>query len=305
MLRKSIVVCFVAFVALLAGSSAQSRDITLLVTADMHFGFDDATTVVNVNNIAMMNSLPGVAYPASIGGVVQTPSGVVVLGDLTQGGKPAERKLFENHYPLHGGKTNEQIRYPVFECLGNHDRRWRPVAPDKSVGEMVKDRHGDTMYGFDLQGVQFYLVGEYPNELGCQWLAKNLASIGKSKPIVLFFHYDLWDDKWWSPAQRENFRTTIDGYNVLAIIHGHKHDSFIYKWNGYDVFSPGSPKSEANQHNIGVLNITDDRVVWAERDCYDGQTHVAAHWECSFAKTFATASVEQPKRRLLIQKIHR
>ena len=290
MLRKRLLAClFVAVGVVFSCCCARGRDFTLFVTADMHFGFDGATTAVNVKNIVMMNALPGTAYPPGIGGVVGTPSGVIVAGDLTHGGKPSEWIGFERCYPLHGGTDADQIHYPVYECLGNHDRRWKPVPPDKTVGEKVTARHGGKTYAFELDGVHFYNVGAYPDEATCQWLAGNLAATGTCKPTVIFFHYDLWDDKWWSPAQRERFRQTIDGYNILAIIHGHKHDSFIYRWNGYDVLSPGSPKSEAPQHNIGVLHITDDKLIWAERDCYSGQTHVAPHWEDTFVKTFAVS----------------
>ena len=262
------------------------RNVTMYVTSDTHFGYDNETTTINLNNIAMMNSLPGTAYPSQIGGVVDAPYGVIVAGDLTQDGKLSEWDEFDDCYPLHGGSGPEQIHYPVYECTGNHDRHenlgslWGTV-----VKREVTDRHGDEKYGFDVQGIQFYSVDQYPTESKCQWLSENLASIGTDKPVVLFFHFDMWDDEWWSAEDRERFRQTIDGYNILCIIHGHKHNSFIYDWNGYDVFSPGSPKSEADNHSVGVLNITDNQLVWAEYSCYNGSTQVAPHWESTFIKT--------------------
>ncbi len=270
---------------------AESRNITMFVTADNHFGFDSATTDINRANIQAMNSLPGTAYPSNIGGTVGTPSGVIVAGDLTQDGQPDEWDKFEDHYPLYGGTGTNEIRYPVYECTGNHDRHelslWDQLAGAKTVKEEVADRHGDQKYGFEIQGVQFYSLDQYPTESKCEWLTEELALVGTEKPVVLFFHFDMWDDEWWSPAERENFRQTINGYNILGIVHGHKHDSFVYNWNGYDVFSPGSAKSEADDHSVGVLNITDKKLTWAEYDLYDssGTTMVGGHWEDTFVKT--------------------
>ena len=268
-------------------------DITMFVTADNHFGYDSATTTINRVNVNMMNNLPGTAYPANLGGNVGTPAGVIVAGDLTQDGEPAEWDAFEAHYPLHGGTGTNVIHYEVYECTGNHDRHWEPNWLEqqygyKSIKEEVALRHGDQEYGFDIQGVQFYSVDQYPTEYKCGWLGGELASIGTEKPVVLFFHFDMWDDEWWSPSDRERFRQTIDGYNILCILHGHKHDSFIYEWNGYDVFSPGSPKSAADDHSVGVLNITDTELTWAEYNTYDSSGNLTSgHWEDTFVKSLA------------------
>ena len=281
---------------------AEGRDVTMFVTADNHFGYARETTAMNRVNINMMNNLPGTPYPASIGGKVGTPAGVIVAGDLTQGGKPCEWNEFRKHFPLHGGTGPNVIHYDVYECTGNHDRRWKPnwmelqMADYKTVKEEVALRHGDRKYGFDIQGVQFYSLDEYPTESKCKWLGDELASIGKKKPVVLFFHFDMWDDKWWRPAEREHFRQTIDGYNILCILHGHKHNSYIYDWNGYNVFSVGCLKSAGNDHIIGVLKITDTKLIWAEYSHYDSSGNLApAHWEETCVKSLTEKSGRRRK----------
>src|SRR3990172_8316222 len=63
-------------------------DITFFVASDSHYGLKqwESNEKPNKKAIHDMNSLPGVAYPLFGAGVVSTPKGVVVTGDLTDSG---------------------------------------------------------------------------------------------------------------------------------------------------------------------------------------------------------------------------
>jgi len=211
-----------------------------------------------------MNGMAGTVYPASIGGVVGIPRGVIVPGDLTENGLSSELDEYIDHYPLNGGIGVNEIHYPVKESTGNHDR-WDSTTP---VLDEVESRQGGLLYSWDWDGVHFASLDLYPTTSTSTWLANDLASITPQTPVVLFSHYGYregMDRIGWADWDTESttFLNAIEGYNVIALIHGHDHNTDQYTWEGYDVYTPGSPKNiEVN--SFGVMNITDDKVTWAE-----------------------------------------
>jgi cytolysin (calcineurin-like family phosphatase) len=77
------------------------------------------------------------------------------------------------------------------------------------------------------------------------------AEVGAScRPVIVIMHYgfDPFSDegRWWDEAQRLAFLDVVRPYNVVAILHGHVHETRAYSmtdaWGkNYDVFSLGSP----------------------------------------------------------------
>jgi cytolysin (calcineurin-like family phosphatase) len=77
------------------------------------------------------------------------------------------------------------------------------------------------------------------------------AEVGAScRPVILIMHYgfDAFSEegRWWDEAQRLAFLEVVRPYNVVAILHGHVHETRAYTMSdafgrGYDVFSLGSP----------------------------------------------------------------
>lgn len=92
------------------------------------------------------------------------------------------------------------------------------------------------------------------------WLAADLkANAGGGRPVILFQHYgwdtfstERWDPEkstfddagsgpphWWSEAERQALLDTLQGYNILAVFHGHQHETpMIYRAAGLDLIKP-------------------------------------------------------------------
>ena len=103
------------------------------MASDLHYGQEQEKNNEKGNKkaIAMMNNLPGAAFPDSDFGKIEKPRGVLVTGDLDR--QRFGRQLhtaniwaynvfdgFVDDYPVKGG-AGAHIRYPVFEGYGNHD----------------------------------------------------------------------------------------------------------------------------------------------------------------------------------------
>lgn len=97
-------------------------------------------------------------------------------------------------------------------------------------------------------------------ESGLPWLKRNLAANAQDgRPVVLFQHYgwdsfslERWDPQkstfddegsgaphWWSEEERQALLAVLKGYNVVAVFHGHQHETpMIYQRDGYDIVKP-------------------------------------------------------------------
>ncbi len=235
----------------LAAPGSDQRDLTFFVAADTHFGVSGISEL-NRKQIEAMNVLPGSQFPPSLGGTVGRPQGVLVAGDLTDYGRSGQWDQFVTHYGLTGG--DGLLKYPVQECTGNHDRyvnEWSEVLAG------VQKRHGHLVRGWVWQGVCFLCLDMYPDRAARDWLARQLATIGRQRPIVLYFHYSIvgpYSDSW-SADEKAAFADVISGYNVLGIFHGHYHWSEHYTWKGFDVYNVGSPRHMCL--SFGVVHISE------------------------------------------------
>ena len=231
--------------------------VTFFVAADTHCGAKDITAL-NRRQIAAMNALPGTAYPPAIGGAVGRPRGVLIAGDLTEDGLGRQWKQFVSDYGLTG--RDGLLRYPVFEGTGNHDRHallFRPVL------DGVRKRHGGLTYSWDWADVHVVCLDECPRGVNLRWLREDLASVGRKIPVVIYFHFSILGpySNSWSGRQKQAFGKQIEGYNVIAIFHGHYHGSGHYRWAGLDVYNVGSPRHSCR--SFAVARITDTRMTVA------------------------------------------
>lgn len=268
-------------------------DLTFLVTTDTHAGFSGPIPVpgqpegvgleaVHQRIIETMNALPGTALPAGLG-TVGTPRGVLVAGDLTEGGWRSHWERFVAMYGLTGKEG--WLRYPVYEGIGNHDLWDGPY-----VKQEVAKRHGGSPYSWDWDDVHLVSLGEAPNDADLAWLAADLERTGPSVGVVLFFHYPLdgygTHDNWFGrDAHREALAKALAGYRVLGIFHGHAHQSGFYRWRGIDVYKEGSPKHA--WHSYAVVRVTDERWTVASYN-YDRR----AYWWWHHKPVFGTAGRE-------------
>jgi cytolysin (calcineurin-like family phosphatase) len=207
--------------------------------------------------------------------------GVIIAGDLTQNGRDGrcgsdnEYGNFVNAYGLCG---NRAIQYPVFEGYGNHDYfMWdnlcyripeeHPVADSVSVrnayraGVLNEAPGSDGHYSWEWDDVHFVMVNLCPSNLAPQrevpgdrnprnalaFLEQDLAAnvSGTDKKVVVISHYGFfssWDfDGWWTEEEADAYYDVVSGYNLIAHLHGHAHQTSKYTWRGLRIYNLASP----------------------------------------------------------------
>jgi predicted phosphodiesterase len=224
------------------------------VASDTHYGWQVPDTNNGVQ-IEAMNAIEGMAYPAQIGGFVEIPRAVLVTGDLTDHWSLDEWDLFVADYGLNG--QNGVLRYPCFECSGNHD--------SDAVRALIAERHWRLTYPINWPPIKIFSLDVYPTLAVTTWLSFQLGRLGPRTPVILFHHYgfDDFSVNWWTEEERQAYADAIEGYNIVAIFHGHRHKSFNYQWQGVDVFSPGSvtsPWQTMNAFLVVRITLDGDRV---------------------------------------------
>lgn len=261
-------------------------DVTFFAASDTHLGFDSSehdllgklhdpltrprgVELVNQRQIRDMNAMPGRPWPAELGGNIERPRGVLISGDLTENGDPWQWRHFVAHYGLNGG--DGLLAFPVFEGHGNHDKHHSWYVLDR-----IRERHGATRYAFDWDDLHLVCLGEAPDDDALAWLAQDLASVGRERPVIVYFHFPLQgpysEDNWFGRGNyRDTFATAVTGYNVIAVFHGHFHASGRYRWRALDVYNMGAAKHR--RFAFGVVRVTDDRLRVASWH------HGDQHWE--------------------------
>jgi len=251
-------------------------DVTFLFTADTHFGWGVAEEStpgapldptqdpqgideIHLKAIREMNAISTRRYPPRIGTVVGTPQGLLVAGDLTEHGTKEEWRRFAAYYG-HDGRDG-LVHLPVFEGTGNHD--W---SPSLLITEQVVARHGARYYGWDWGDLHLVCLGEASDGQTLDWLRNDLAQNGRDRPVVVYLHLSLAGPystgNWFAAGgYKDRLRSTLQGYNVIGIFHGHSHVTGTYRWHGYDVYTPGSAK--AAWRSFLVVHVTDGRLVVA------------------------------------------
>jgi hypothetical protein len=240
-------------------------EITFFVASDSHFGARGMGEL-NRELVAQMNGLPGTPYPPELGGLVDVPRGVLFTGDTTDNGTLQEFAEFEAVY----GRTGRDglLRFPVFEAIGNHD-----LNHESPVKQRVSARHGAIHYAWDWDDLRLLCLDMYPDATTLSWLRRELARVGRRRPVILFFHYSLegpYSD-FWEEAEKRAFGDVIRGHNVAAIFHGHEHRVGHYEWRGHPVFRPGAPRHASHfflavrvgAEELSVAAWDFDRRAWA------------------------------------------
>ena len=140
------------------------------------------------------------------------------------------------------------------------------------------------------------------------WLKHDLSTYaGDGRPVILFQHYgwdafstERWDPiaktfddsgsgdpHWWNEAERNALLATISGFNVIAIFHGHEHDSaLIYRRGEVDLFKPKA----AYMGGFAVAHVTEEYldVILAEVTSPAG--------DLSFTHAFSKSISFEPRR---------
>jgi cytolysin (calcineurin-like family phosphatase) len=243
----------------------------------------------------MMNRLPGRELPENVGGgVVRTPMGVIVTGDLVDRGfhpeeGPVGWEEFTAHYSLDG--TDGLLAYPSYEGFGNHDGGPGSFVRE-GIRERNKERPGLTMvsenglhYSWDWEHVHLVQLNNFAGsgpehcqsgpspqnhdpEKSLEFLEETLKeNVGDSgRPVILAQHYgwDGWGKSWWDDEARDLLEELIAGYNVVLLIAGHNHAAFIGEWRGYTYLSAGAGQRGYRPGDFFYVQIDGDELTIAQ-----------------------------------------
>lgn len=195
-------------------------------------------------------------------------------------------------YGNHDFDPDEPGDWSPFEWRAHYDDDPTPAAdlvsernPDR-VGLLNSAPGADGHYSWDWGWVHFVQLNLFPGDEpsdaepnalardprdALQFLSEDLeAYVGDSgRPVVLMSHYGFdefsQEPRWWKDDQRDAFFDAIDGYHVIAYLHGHAHATWIYEHEGLPVYNVGSPYYTAynadDRGHFSVFRITDEHLV--------------------------------------------
>jgi len=265
-------------------------DLTFILNIDTHYGWEPFEThftwAEQQNIVDHMNDIVGTAYPSPMTGSVETPAFVINPGDIIYDNEnyPESLSRYLSDYGTDG--TDGRLNYPVYLTIGNHDSP--PSSTFQAVTDIIEAKEGSRAYRFEYGGVHFICcdlfpqsastLGDYYQDSHCTiaWLEQQLKLIGTNDRIILFQHYDYEDiddpaaglkpgGVWWSYTDADELLEVIDGYNIIAIMHGHNHGTVLPgAVEIYDPFQSYNVISVAKSW-FAVIRITDDKLqhaVW-------------------------------------------
>ncbi|MBT3279681.1 MAG: hypothetical protein HN909_01665 [Phycisphaerales bacterium] len=170
------------------------------------------------------------------------PTDLLICGDLTEHGTLEQWNEFCKHYGPGG-----VCKLPIKLCTGNHDRPEGSALLNKPpVLAGVTTLHGDLLHRWTSGGVEFLSLDTHPRLLTIYWLKQQLADIGSNTPVVLMFHYNVTGkhSKYWpNKSERALYAKTLrENPNIIAVFHGHHHETTNTTFANTPHLSPGSPK---------------------------------------------------------------
>ncbi|MBN2441007.1 MAG: carbohydrate-binding protein [Spirochaetales bacterium] len=257
---------------------------SFIFLTDPHYGVDGA--ILEENNIAALDDVNRLTTLGTdpFGYSFMEPQGVLVGGDCIDGGTNALNQWYGNGstpgFTTHFGVNKDKyVKYYVFECWGNHD-----VHNDygQTIRDLIRDRnyqrvtiHASSNYhtdpygyntSWEWQGIKFFNLGIFPGEwVDCEhslgFLTSELSSMSTAQPVIIYFHYvcdEVYNDEnpgWWTDEERIAFYNAVRNHNIVAIFHGHRHESSYYQWNGINVFNGGSAREHRSFFYVYINDI--------------------------------------------------
>jgi cytolysin (calcineurin-like family phosphatase) len=198
------------------GAGAAGRDLTFIVTSDVHYDAfeNEDRNERNSRTLREMNAITNRTWPAELGGGrIPRPRGVLVLGDVIDDGdrelegkhqSPVQYDWFLGDFGLDG--TDGLLSYPVFETWGNHDGP--PPGKEKfgfSYQARLKQRNllrqqkgwvaklsaNGLHYSLDWEGVHIVMLGIYPADEQNPLLKRYSAEWHNPQGALAFLKEDL------------------------------------------------------------------------------------------------------------------
>jgi hypothetical protein len=267
---------------LLCACSVLAADVTFYSYSDIHYGADNggkSPPKTRSEKVDIINSLPGVAYPDSVGGTVDKPRAIIMQGDLINDGAVADKypTQWANYIADFGVNGEGRCKFPVFEGLGNHDANENlyvfnkikeRTATRKSLNYIGNVSSNGFHYSWDWDGVHFvnlnlfggnvwegeadaYGMGHHPHgarDFLVDDLVKNVGNSGR--PVVVVQHFRPVDENWWTYSAADKFHKVIQDYNVILILVGHQGGGVNNTWRGINWVSSNG--------DLVVLRISPD-----------------------------------------------
>ena len=204
-------------------------DFTFIQASDVHAPRPDSK--------ATISRIPGLGEIdlAPFGIKVPKPGFVIVTGDM-------------NEFGGGSGWWAEYLSYwkactvPVYHGLGNHDNTWH--ANLKSL----RDLGLGPCYSFDKYGCHFVslmtatLQDPRPSVAEDQiiWLKQDLAKVGTSTPVFVYFHHPLPGSEFASRYDYDRLLDILHRYNTVLLMAGHSHGHVHNVVQGIDQTTGGS-----------------------------------------------------------------
>lgn len=279
--------------------AGEPETVTFYAIGDPQINIPRWGTAGTESTIESMNGLPGEVF--LFGKEVGEPAGVIVAGDLVDDlENPENWELYKRLFDPAG---LGRLRFPVFDGQGNHDVDVRNQAfgefneTQREFIERNRARPGEFVFGPEgyhyswvWAGVRFVQLNIFPGTVhrpvygapapgndpkgSLAFLQRILTEhVGDTgQPLVLIWHYGLrgWGfEEWWVDEDLDALESTLEGFNVVLLLHGHEHRYERYRWRGYDVImapspqhdrDPDEPETESRPKGFLVFRITSEEL---------------------------------------------
>lgn len=191
----------------------------------------------------------------------------IALGDMTW-----DLYWYSNSYalPEYLNTINSQVKgLQIFHTIGNHDYDYK-ATNDRDAESRFMDYIAPTYYSFNLGKVHYVVLDDidcsnydgttsrdYEKRVSTgqlSWLAKDLSHVGKSVPLVVVMHAQVF-----YPSQTDGFKVDHDVLNttqLLNVLDGYKvhfitgHTHMNYNVTPDDAVTGGR---EVYEHNTGAI----------------------------------------------------
>lgn len=242
-------------------ASADQPSLTFFGWSDQHVATDgDGQHLIPA--IDAMNSLPGTAYPESIGGQVAEPAFVFGCGDITEWPTAAAKNTY--HELITG-----RLKVPAYDIAGNHDEGG--AVPSETIKRWLIERHGGLSYRFDAGGVAFLAVfSKYDESLNnpaqplaaeaLTYIRQELSKLPRNQPVIVAMH--LCFD---AITNRDALIDAFGDANVIAVLGGHYHKAKIDRYRDVHFLQLPSP-APGVPREVMVVRISHGRLVAATYD---------------------------------------
>ncbi|NWK57112.1 metallophosphoesterase [Verrucomicrobiaceae bacterium N1E253] len=263
-----------------AGLPGTEKEATFILVADTHYSSVDENHPASLAMVKAINRIADGSFrwPIQINGqrsgfscagtIIQSPRGIIHLGDITDFGGGTELnggkgflglkhylgfRPFWEHDGEGVGKSKLKVAYPVHCGLGNHDldhsqrnreRMWAYIRqrhagenPPIPVSSFDDDSLSYALHWGPLRILQLHRFATdriYGRKPALPWLKRQLAQAKQSGQHVLLCQHYGFDpfgiqSRWWTEKDRTQLLDALAPYtNIIGLCHGHSHATGHY-----------------------------------------------------------------------------